>query len=45
VTCAEPEGAFYAYPSVIEGLIGREIAGRRVTTTMELAEVAIESAG
>jgi aspartate aminotransferase len=44
VTCAEPEGAFYAFPSV-EGLLGSELAGRRVTTTMELADVAIDAAG
>jgi aspartate aminotransferase len=44
VTCAEPEGAFYAYPSVIE-LIGTQIAGRKVNTSMEIAEVAIEEAG
>ena len=29
VTCVEPEGAFYAFPSV-KGLLGRTIAGRRV---------------
>jgi aspartate aminotransferase len=43
VTCAEPEGAFYAFPSV-EGLIGRSIAGRTVGSSAELAEIAIESA-
>jgi len=43
VTCVEPEGAFYAFPS-IEGLIGREIAGRTVTSSMDLAEIAIDSA-
>jgi aspartate aminotransferase len=44
VTCAEPEGAFYAYPSVIE-LVGKQIAGRKVNTSMEIAEVAIDEAG
>jgi aspartate aminotransferase len=44
VTCAEPEGAFYAFPSV-EGLLGSELAGRKVTTSMELSEVAIDAAG
>ena len=38
VTCAEPEGAFYAFPS-FEGVLGREIAGSRPTTTLELAGV------
>jgi aspartate aminotransferase len=28
ITCPVPEGAFYAFPSV-EGLLGREIGGRR----------------
>lgn len=43
VTCAEPEGAFYAFPSV-HGALGRTIAGRPVTTSAELAEVAIDEA-
>jgi len=43
VTCVEPEGAFYAFPSV-EGLLGRRLAGRLVATSAELAEVAIEEA-
>jgi aspartate/methionine/tyrosine aminotransferase len=43
VTCAEPEGAFYAFPSVA-GLLGRTIAGRPVATSAELAEVAIDEA-
>jgi aspartate aminotransferase len=43
VTCVEPEGAFYAFPSV-EGLLGQRLAGRMVTTAAELAEVAIEEA-
>src|SRR5580704_3005159 len=43
VTCILPEGAFYAFPSV-EGLLGREIRGRRSTTSSELAEVAIDEA-
>jgi aspartate/methionine/tyrosine aminotransferase len=41
VVCAEPEGAFYAFPSV-KALMGRRIAGRLVNDTIELAEVAIE---
>jgi aspartate aminotransferase len=43
VTCPEPEGAFYAYPSV-KGLLGREIRGRAPKTSIELAEVALEEA-
>jgi len=41
VTCVEPEGAFYAFPSV-RGLLGRRVAGRVVGSSVELAEVAIE---
>ncbi|GAA1759472.1 pyridoxal phosphate-dependent aminotransferase [Streptomonospora arabica] len=43
VLCPEPEGAFYAYPSV-KGLLGREIRGRRPQTSAELAEVILEQA-
>jgi aspartate aminotransferase len=43
VTCVEPEGAFYAFPSV-RGLLGRRVAGRPVDTSADLAEVAIEEA-
>jgi aspartate aminotransferase len=43
VVCPEPEGAFYAYPSVRE-LIGREIRGRRPASSAELAELALEEA-
>ena len=41
VTCMEPEGAFYAFPC-LEGVLGKEIAGRRSATTVELAEVILE---
>jgi aspartate aminotransferase len=41
--CVEPEGAFYAFPSV-RALLGKEIAGRRPQTSAELAEVCIEVA-
>src|SRR5438105_8318907 len=44
VTCVEPEGAFYAFPS-FEGVLGHDIAGRRPETTLELAEVLLEEAG
>ncbi len=43
VTCAEPEGAFYAFPSVA-GLLGRSIGGRTIGSSAELAEVAIDQA-
>ncbi len=43
VECLLPEGAFYAFPSV-EGLLGREIRGRRPASSAELAELAIEEA-
>ncbi len=43
VTCLRPEGAFYAFPS-FEGVLGRELAGRRVDTTLALAEVVLEEA-
>lgn len=44
VRCIEPEGAFYAFPSM-EDLLGTTIAGRRVTTTLEMADVVLEAAG
>ncbi|NED94467.1 pyridoxal phosphate-dependent aminotransferase [Phytoactinopolyspora alkaliphila] len=43
VLCPEPEGAFYVYPSV-KGVLGREIAGRTPTTSVELAEIILEEA-
>jgi aspartate aminotransferase len=44
VTCVEPQGAFYAFPS-LEGALGRLIRGRRPRTSMELAELILEEAG
>ena len=41
VECPMPRGAFYAYPSV-HGVLGREIAGRRATTSAELAAVILD---
>ena len=41
--CPEPEGAFYAYPSV-QGVLGRQIAGRRPTTSAQLAELILDEA-
>jgi aspartate aminotransferase len=43
VQVVEPEGAFYVFPS-FEDVLGREVAGRRVDTTLELAEVLLEEA-
>jgi aspartate aminotransferase len=43
VSCVEPEGAFYAFPSV-KGLLGRRIAGRLVQSSDEVAQVAIDEA-
>ena len=43
VLCVEPQGAFYCFPS-FEGVLGRELGGRTVTTTLELAEVLLDVA-
>ena len=43
VECVEPEGAFYAFPSV-KGVLGRSLAGRRPATSAELAEICIDDA-
>jgi aspartate aminotransferase len=43
VLCPLPEGAFYCYPSV-KGILGRELAGRRPTTSNELAEILLDEA-
>jgi aspartate/methionine/tyrosine aminotransferase len=43
VTCLEPQGAFYCFPS-FEGVLGREIAGRRPQTSLELCEVLLDVA-
>ena len=43
VVCPEPLGAFYVYPSV-KGLLGKEIAGKRPTTSSELAALILEEA-
>ncbi len=41
VECLSPEGAFYAFPS-FEGVLGREIRGKRPATTSELADLILE---
>jgi aspartate/methionine/tyrosine aminotransferase len=43
VTAIEPQGAFYAFPS-FRGVLGKTIAGRRPTTTLELAELILDEA-
>jgi aspartate/methionine/tyrosine aminotransferase len=43
VRCPLPDGAFYVYPSV-SGLLGREIRGRRPSTSAELAELLLDEA-
>ncbi|WP_169314203.1 pyridoxal phosphate-dependent aminotransferase [Streptomyces piniterrae] len=43
VVCPEPEGAFYAYPSV-KGLLGKEIRGKTPQSSVELAEIILEEA-
>ena len=41
VICLEPEGAFYAFPS-FEGVLGRTLAGRKATSTSELATILLD---
>jgi len=43
IECIEPEGAFYAFPSV-KGLLGKDIGGRRSATSAELADLCITEA-
>jgi aspartate aminotransferase len=43
VSCIEPLGAFYAFPS-FKAVLGREIAGRTPKDTLELAELVLEEA-
>ena len=38
-----PEGAFYCYPSV-KGVLGKQLAGRKVTSSAELAAIALDQA-
>jgi aspartate aminotransferase len=41
VSCVEPEGAFYAFPSV-RGLLGKRLGDRVVHSSLDVAEAAIE---
>jgi aspartate aminotransferase len=43
VNCIEPLGAFYAFPS-FKDWIGKEVGGRVIGNTVELAEVILEQA-
>lgn len=43
LSCPEPKGAFYCYPSVT-GVLGRDIRGQRPQTSAELAELILEQA-
>ncbi|MGD9703485.1 MAG: pyridoxal phosphate-dependent aminotransferase [Acidimicrobiia bacterium] len=43
VTCLEPQGAFYCFPS-FASMLGRDFNGSRPTTTMELADVILTEA-
>lgn len=43
VDVAEPQGAFYVFPS-FEAHLGRTIAGRVIDTTLDLAEVLLDEA-
>jgi len=43
VSCVEPHGAFYAFPS-FEGALGKELGPRRPTSTLDLAELILEEA-
>jgi aspartate/methionine/tyrosine aminotransferase len=44
VECPEPQGAFYAYPSV-KGLIGRTLRGTTITSSAQLAELVLDEVG
>ncbi len=43
VTCMEPQGAFYCFPG-FDGVLGKTIAGRTPTNTLELCELFLEVA-
>ena len=43
VSCPEPHGAFYCFPSV-QGALGKTIRGRTPTTSVELAELVLDEA-
>jgi aspartate/methionine/tyrosine aminotransferase len=43
VSCIEPEGAFYAFPS-FKALMGRTIQGKKIETTIDLADLLLDKA-
>jgi aspartate/methionine/tyrosine aminotransferase len=43
VTCIEPQGAFYCFPRV-DGLFGRDLAGRTCQSSLELADHVLSAA-
>jgi aspartate/methionine/tyrosine aminotransferase len=43
VECLAPQGAFYAFPS-FEAVLGRTLGGVQISSTLQLAEVALEQA-
>ena len=43
VTCVEPEGAFYAFPS-FKSVLNRDLRGREARNTLELAEIILDEA-
>ncbi len=43
VSVLEPQGAFYCFPSFL-GVLGREVAGKRPQSTLELCELLLEVA-
>jgi aspartate/methionine/tyrosine aminotransferase len=43
VTCLEPQGAFYAFPS-FQAVLQRPVAGRQLSSTLELADLILEEA-
>lgn len=43
VTCLEPQGAFYAFPS-FRAILERGVRGRTVSSTLELADLILEEA-
>jgi aspartate/methionine/tyrosine aminotransferase len=43
VTCLEPQGAFYCFPS-FAGVLGRDVAGHTPSTTLELADIILSEA-
>ncbi|MGH9567774.1 MAG: aminotransferase class I/II-fold pyridoxal phosphate-dependent enzyme, partial [Candidatus Angelobacter sp.] len=44
VSCILPQGAFYVFPS-FEGILNRELAGRKLKSTLELASILLKDAG